>query len=72
MVKDTSLPVTLTEWKLFRAVEAASKRKNLPWVRFKHETLLLAWHFKPLLLGLAPSKVLCKWSRNCVSGGNAG
>ncbi|NWV01802.1 DEN2C protein, partial [Upupa epops] len=29
-VKDTSLPVTLTEWKLFRAVEAASRRKNLP------------------------------------------
>ncbi|KAM6114610.1 DENN domain-containing protein 2C isoform 3-T3 [Phoenicopterus ruber ruber] len=31
MVKDTTLPVTLTEWKLFRAVEAASRRKNLPW-----------------------------------------
>ncbi|NXN99086.1 DEN2C protein, partial [Rhinopomastus cyanomelas] len=29
-VKDTTLPVTLTEWKLFRAVEAASRRKNLP------------------------------------------
>ncbi|XP_071624692.1 DENN domain-containing protein 2C isoform X2 [Heliangelus exortis] len=30
MVKDTALPVTLNEWKLFRAVEAASRRKNLP------------------------------------------
>ncbi|KAM9369597.1 DENN domain-containing protein 2C [Phaethornis superciliosus] len=30
MVKDTTLPVTLTEWKLFQAVEAASRRKNLP------------------------------------------
>ncbi|XP_054037371.1 DENN domain-containing protein 2C isoform X3 [Rissa tridactyla] len=35
MVKDTTLPVTLTEWKLFRAVEAASKRKNLPWLVLK-------------------------------------
>lgn len=56
MVKDTTLPVTLTEWKLFRAVEAASRKKNLPWVRFKHDTLLCAWHFKLLLLCLAPSK----------------
>lgn len=48
--KETSLPVTLSEWKLFRAVEAASRRKNLPWVRFKCETSLLAWHFKLLLL----------------------
>ncbi|XP_039421390.1 DENN domain-containing protein 2C isoform X3 [Corvus cornix cornix] len=31
MGKETSLPVTLSEWKLFRAVEAASRRKNLPW-----------------------------------------
>uniref|UniRef100_A0A8C3BVD4 DENN domain containing 2C n=1 Tax=Cairina moschata TaxID=8855 RepID=A0A8C3BVD4_CAIMO len=31
-VKDTTLPVTLTEWKLFRAAEAASRRKNLPWL----------------------------------------
>ncbi|XP_053943334.1 DENN domain-containing protein 2C isoform X1 [Cuculus canorus] len=35
MVKDTTLPVTLTEWKLFRAVEAASRRKNLPWLVLK-------------------------------------
>ncbi|NXG23953.1 DEN2C protein, partial [Grallaria varia] len=35
MVKDTSLPVTLSEWKLFRAVEAASRRKNLPWLVLK-------------------------------------
>ncbi|XP_069732310.1 DENN domain-containing protein 2C [Phaenicophaeus curvirostris] len=34
-VKDTTLPVTLTEWKLFRAVEAASRRKNLPWLVLK-------------------------------------
>ncbi|KAM6399025.1 DENN domain-containing protein 2C [Rhynochetos jubatus] len=33
--KDTTLPVTLTEWKLFRAVEAASRRKNLPWLVLK-------------------------------------
>ena len=32
--KDTTLPVTLTEWKLFRAGEVANrKRKNLPRVR---------------------------------------
>ncbi|XP_069627384.1 DENN domain-containing protein 2C isoform X3 [Haliaeetus albicilla] len=35
MVKDTALPVTLTEWKLFRAVEAASRKKNLPWLVLK-------------------------------------
>ncbi|XP_010122430.1 PREDICTED: DENN domain-containing protein 2C isoform X1 [Chlamydotis macqueenii] len=35
MVKDTTLPVTLTEWKLFQAVEAASRRKNLPWLVLK-------------------------------------
>ncbi|XP_062461653.1 DENN domain-containing protein 2C isoform X2 [Pezoporus occidentalis] len=35
MVKDTTLPVTLSEWKLFRAVEAASRRKNLPWLVLK-------------------------------------
>ncbi|NXJ88719.1 DEN2C protein, partial [Corythaixoides concolor] len=35
VAKDTTLPVTLTEWKLFRAVEAASKRKNLPWLVLK-------------------------------------
>lgn len=55
-MKDTTLPVTLTEWKLFGAVEAASRRKNLSWVRFKHGTLHLAWHFKLLLLRLALSK----------------
>ncbi|NXF10110.1 DEN2C protein, partial [Smithornis capensis] len=35
MGKDTSLPVTLSEWKLFRAVEAVSRRKNLPWLVLK-------------------------------------
>uniref|UniRef100_A0A8B9IVW7 DENN domain containing 2C n=1 Tax=Amazona collaria TaxID=241587 RepID=A0A8B9IVW7_9PSIT len=35
MVKDTTLPITLSEWKLFRAVEAASRRKNLPWLVLK-------------------------------------
>ncbi|NXS62144.1 DEN2C protein, partial [Brachypteracias leptosomus] len=35
VVKDTTLPATLTEWKLFRAVEAASRRKNLPWLVLK-------------------------------------
>ncbi|NXU50315.1 DEN2C protein, partial [Turnix velox] len=35
MVKDTTLPVTLAEWKLFQAVEAATKRKNLPWLVLK-------------------------------------
>ncbi|XP_065505417.1 DENN domain-containing protein 2C isoform X1 [Caloenas nicobarica] len=35
MVKDTTLPVTLSEWKLFRAVEAASRRKNMPWLVLK-------------------------------------
>ncbi|NWV93775.1 DEN2C protein, partial [Machaerirhynchus nigripectus] len=35
MGKETSLPVTLSEWKLFRAVEAASRRKNLPWLVLK-------------------------------------
>lgn len=55
-MKDTTLPVTLTEWKLFGAVEAASRRKNLPWVSFNYGTLHLTWHFKLLLLCLAPSK----------------
>ncbi|NXI53383.1 DEN2C protein, partial [Chloroceryle aenea] len=35
MVKDTTLPVTLSEWKLFQAVDAASRRKNLPWLVLK-------------------------------------
>ncbi|NXT85267.1 DEN2C protein, partial [Zapornia atra] len=35
MVKDTTLPVTLTEWKLFQAVEAASRKRNLPWLVLK-------------------------------------
>uniref|UniRef100_A0A8B9M940 DENN domain containing 2C n=1 Tax=Accipiter nisus TaxID=211598 RepID=A0A8B9M940_9AVES len=65
MVKDTTLPVTLTEWKLFRAVEAASRKKNLPWVRFKHDTLLCAWHFKLLLLCLAPSKYFVSGQELC-------
>ena len=34
LTKDTTLPVTLTEWKLFRAGEVANrKRRNLPRVR---------------------------------------
>ena len=34
LTKDTTLPVTLTEWKLFRAGEVANrKRKYLPRVR---------------------------------------
>ncbi|NXN25042.1 DEN2C protein, partial [Nycticryphes semicollaris] len=35
MVKDATLPVTLTEWKLFQAAEASSKKKNLPWLVLK-------------------------------------
>ncbi|XP_067414851.1 DENN domain-containing protein 2C isoform X2 [Emydura macquarii macquarii] len=36
LVKDTTLPITLTEWKLFQAGQAASwKRKNLPWFVLK-------------------------------------
>ncbi|XP_010966669.1 DENN domain-containing protein 2C [Camelus dromedarius] len=36
LTKDTTLPVTLTEWKLFRAGEVANrKRKNLPRVVLK-------------------------------------
>ncbi|NXJ74377.1 DEN2C protein, partial [Trogon melanurus] len=34
-VKDTTLPVMLTEWKLLQSVETASKRKNARWLVLK-------------------------------------
>ncbi|XP_074971274.1 DENN domain-containing protein 2C isoform X2 [Phalacrocorax aristotelis] len=55
MVKDTTLPVTLTEWKLFRAVEAASKRKNLPWLVLKIQEIFDSKRGKKRVKLLSPA-----------------
>ncbi|PKU42429.1 denn domain-containing protein 2c [Limosa lapponica baueri] len=55
MVKDTTLPVTLTEWKLFRAVEAASKRKNLPWLVLKIQEIFDSKRGKKRMKLLSPA-----------------
>ncbi|XP_054251851.1 DENN domain-containing protein 2C [Indicator indicator] len=55
MVKDTTLPVTLTEWKLFRAVEAASRRKNLPWLVLKIQEIFDSKRGKKRVKLLSPS-----------------
>ncbi|NXX42100.1 DEN2C protein, partial [Tricholaema leucomelas] len=54
-VKETSLPVTLTEWKLFRAVEAASRRKNLPWLVLKIQEIFDSKRGKKRLKLLSPA-----------------
>ncbi|XP_009081268.1 PREDICTED: DENN domain-containing protein 2C-like, partial [Acanthisitta chloris] len=55
MVKDTSLPVTLSEWKLFRAVEAASRRKNLPWLVLKIQEIFDSKRGKKKVKLLSPA-----------------
>ncbi|NXI73559.1 DEN2C protein, partial [Anseranas semipalmata] len=55
MVKDTTLPVTLTEWKLFRAVEAASRRKNLPWLVLKIQEIFDSKRGKKKVKLLSPA-----------------
>ncbi|RLV90037.1 hypothetical protein DV515_00014559 [Chloebia gouldiae] len=55
MGKDTSLPVTLSEWKLFRAVEAASRRKNLPWVVLKIQEIFDSKRGKKKVKLLSPA-----------------
>ncbi|NXX96519.1 DEN2C protein, partial [Centropus bengalensis] len=55
MVKDTSLPVTLTDWKLFRAVEAAGRRKNLPWLVLKIQEIFDSKRGKKRVKLLSPA-----------------
>ncbi|NWW54306.1 DEN2C protein, partial [Pedionomus torquatus] len=55
MVKDTTLPVTLTEWKLFRAVEASSKKKNLPWLVLKIQEIFDSKRGKKRVKLLSPA-----------------
>ncbi|NXH13056.1 DEN2C protein, partial [Bucco capensis] len=55
MVKDTTLPVTLTDWKLFRAVEAASRRKNLPWLVLKIQEIFDSKRGKKRVKLLSPA-----------------
>ncbi|NXO54303.1 DEN2C protein, partial [Aramus guarauna] len=55
MVKDTTLPVTLTEWKLFQAVEAASRRKNLPWLVLKIQEIFDSKRGKKRVKLLSPA-----------------
>ncbi|NXK96808.1 DEN2C protein, partial [Formicarius rufipectus] len=53
--KDTSLPATLSEWKLFRAVEAASRRKNLPWLVLKIQEIFDSKRGKKKVKLLSPA-----------------
>ncbi|NXU37588.1 DEN2C protein, partial [Drymodes brunneopygia] len=53
--KETSLPVTLSEWKLFRAVEAASRRKNLPWLVLKIQEIFDSKRGKKKVKLLSPA-----------------
>ncbi|XP_075299347.1 DENN domain-containing protein 2C isoform X4 [Opisthocomus hoazin] len=55
MVKDTTLPVTLAEWKLFRAVEAASRRNNLPWLVLKIQEIFDSKRGKKKVKLLSPA-----------------
>ncbi|XP_029818341.1 DENN domain-containing protein 2C [Manacus vitellinus] len=55
VVKDTSLPVTLSKWKLFRAVEAASRRKNLPWLVLKIQEIFDSKRGKKKVKLLSPA-----------------
>ncbi|XP_035417265.1 DENN domain-containing protein 2C isoform X4 [Cygnus atratus] len=55
MVKDTTLPVTFTEWKLFRAAEAASRRKNLPWLVLKVQEIFDSKRGKKRVKLLSPA-----------------
>ncbi|NXE38324.1 DEN2C protein, partial [Ptilorrhoa leucosticta] len=55
MGRETSLPVTLSEWKLFRAVEAASRRKNLPWLVLKIQEIFDSKRGKKKVKLLSPA-----------------
>ncbi|XP_010722676.1 DENN domain-containing protein 2C isoform X3 [Meleagris gallopavo] len=55
IVKDTTLPVTLTDWKLFRAVEATSRRKNLPWMVLKIQEIFVSKRGKKRVKLLSPA-----------------
>ncbi|NXH46411.1 DEN2C protein, partial [Dicaeum eximium] len=55
MGKETSLPVTLSEWKLFRAVEAASRRKSLPWLVLKIQEIFDSKRGKKKVKLLSPA-----------------
>ncbi|NXJ11355.1 DEN2C protein, partial [Odontophorus gujanensis] len=55
MVKDTTLPVTLTDWKLIRAVEATSRRKNLPWMVLKIQEIFVSKRGKKRVKLLSPA-----------------
>ncbi|XP_062450836.1 DENN domain-containing protein 2C isoform X2 [Rhea pennata] len=55
MLKEITLPVTLTEWKLFRAAEAASRRKNLPWLVLKIQAIFDSKRGKKRVKLLSPS-----------------
>ncbi|KAM6311068.1 DENN domain-containing protein 2C isoform 2-T2 [Podargus strigoides] len=55
MVKDTTLPLTLTDWKLFRAVEAANRRKNLPWLVLKIQEIFDSKRGKKRVKLLSPA-----------------
>ncbi|XP_025933070.1 DENN domain-containing protein 2C isoform X2 [Apteryx rowi] len=55
ILKDITLPVTLTEWKLFRAAEAASRRKNLPWLVLKIQEIFDSKRGKKKVKLLSPS-----------------
>ncbi|XP_042689636.1 DENN domain-containing protein 2C isoform X4 [Centrocercus urophasianus] len=55
IVKDTTLPVTLTDWKLLRAVEATSRRKNLPWMVLKIQEIFVSKRGKKRVKLLSPA-----------------
>uniref|UniRef100_A0A8C3VDA4 DENN domain containing 2C n=1 Tax=Catharus ustulatus TaxID=91951 RepID=A0A8C3VDA4_CATUS len=55
MGKETSLPVTLSELKLFQAVEAASRRKNLPWLVLKIQEIFDSKRGKKKVKLLSPA-----------------
>uniref|UniRef100_A0A8C2U6H9 DENN domain containing 2C n=1 Tax=Coturnix japonica TaxID=93934 RepID=A0A8C2U6H9_COTJA len=55
IVKETTLPVTLTDWKLFRAVEASSRRKNLPWMVLKIQEIFVSKRGKKRVKLLSPA-----------------
>uniref|UniRef100_A0A8C6ZSG2 DENN domain containing 2C n=1 Tax=Nothoprocta perdicaria TaxID=30464 RepID=A0A8C6ZSG2_NOTPE len=55
MLKDITLPVTLNEWKLFGVAEAASRRKNLPWLVLKIQEIFDSKCGKKRVKLLSPS-----------------
>ncbi|NXD12065.1 DEN2C protein, partial [Nothocercus nigrocapillus] len=55
MLKDITLPVTLKEWKLFGAAEAASRRRNFPWLVQKIQEIFDSKRGKKRVKLLSPS-----------------